>query len=107
MFMSNSTPAAVDPGVRQQLAKASVLFVANEGQWDPQAAFVASTFAGSVFVTTAGKLIYSLPGKPIAEDADAAVFHALLHEHRRATARTRGWVLTETFVGADRQPVPA
>jgi hypothetical protein len=105
MFMCNSTPAAVDPAVRQQLAKANVPFVANEGQWDPQAAFAASTLAGSFFVTTAGKLIYSLPGNAITGKTDAAALDALLREHRQATARTPGWVLTETFVGSDRQPV--
>jgi hypothetical protein len=105
MFMGNSASAAIDTSVRQQLAKASVPFVGNEGQWDPQVAFGASTFAGSFFVTTAGKLIHSLPGKAMAAESDIDAVHALLHEHRQATARTTGWVLTETFVGADRQPV--
>lgn len=41
-----------------------VPFVPNGGQWDKQAAFAAHTFAGTLFVTTEGKLVYSLPGKP-------------------------------------------
>jgi hypothetical protein len=107
LLFSNGAPAAVDLGVRQKLATASVPFVPNAGQWDQQAAFAAQTFAGTLFVTTAGQLVYSLPGKDIAEKADDTMIGALLHEHQRATERTPGWVLTETFVGADRQTITA
>ncbi|MBK9609834.1 MAG: hypothetical protein IPO58_27015 [Betaproteobacteria bacterium] len=108
--------AAVPPiasdvvAVRQRLSTLAVPFVANAGQWDKRAAFAAQTFAGTLFVTTAGALVYSLPGKATATSAED---HARVarpgsrHEPRQAIERTHGWVLTETFIGADRQPLPA
>ncbi len=55
-------------------------FLANAGQMDPRVAFYARTFAGTVFATHAGEIVYSLP------------------------ARNGGWVLNETFVGGDAKP---
>jgi len=110
LLLSNGAQAAVDPGVSQKLATASVPFVPNAGQWDKQAAFAAQTFAGTLFVTTEGKLVYSLPGKPIADKADDTSTGSLArrpHDHQRATERTPGWVLTETFVGANGQTIRA
>lgn len=63
---------APDPATLQKLSRATVPFVVNAGQWDSRAAFAAQTFAGTVFVTKKGELIYSLPGKPIPDDASAA-----------------------------------
>jgi len=54
--------------------------LANAGQWDARAAFAAPTFAGTLFVTTDGQLVYSLPPA-------------------RKTA-TGGWALSESFVSA-------
>ncbi|MBK9608824.1 MAG: hypothetical protein IPO58_21200 [Betaproteobacteria bacterium] len=48
--------------VRQRMSALTVPFVPNAGQWDARAAFAARTFAGTLFVTTAGQLVYSLPG---------------------------------------------
>lgn len=51
------------PVVQQQLAALAVPFVFNAGQWDQRVAFAARTFAGTLFVTTEGQLVYRLPGK--------------------------------------------
>ncbi len=104
-----------------KIAKLSVPFVPNAGQWDLRAAFAAQTFAGTLFVTKQGELVYSLPGKPIAvgEQSDSAVgaacreprsynddltqaasFRAkpLLQRDNHCTERSPGWVLSETLV---------
>ncbi len=60
---------APDPATLQRLSRATVPFVANAGQWDARAAFAAQTFAGTVFVTKQGELVYSLPGKPIKDES--------------------------------------
>jgi hypothetical protein len=70
----------------QSLEKLSVIdvpFVANQGQFDPAVAFSASTLSGTVFVTEAGEIVYSLPGK---------------------RENTPGWMLTETFSGGQPRP---
>ncbi len=49
--------------VQQKLSAMAIPFVPNAGQWDSRAAFAAQTFAGTLFVTTEGQLVYSLPPK--------------------------------------------
>ena len=90
--------AVIDAGVRQAIAQAAVPFAPNAGQWDKSAAFAARTFAGTLFVTTTGALVYSLPGKPVAVAADGPGRPGGRHPAGRTTP---GWVLTETFVDAD------
>lgn len=71
--------------VRQALQGLAVPFEANSGQFDERVAFVGRSFAGPVYVTRHGQIIYSLPA-PRAEG--------------EAGARQRGWSLSETLVGA-------
>src|SRR6266540_7472568 len=47
---------------RQKLGGVRVPFIANAGQSDPAVAYYAPTFAGTVFVTRDGRIVYSLPG---------------------------------------------
>ena len=58
---ANAYATAPDPAMLQKMNRATVPFVVNAGQWDKRAAFAAQTFAGTVFVTTDGALVYSLP----------------------------------------------
>ena len=44
-----------------KIRSASIPFIENVGQIDSQVAYYAKTFAGTVFVTKAGELVYSLP----------------------------------------------
>ena len=97
--------AAIDSAVTEKLARMNVPFVPNQGQWDEQAAFAAQTFAGTMFVTTEGKLVYSLPGKPIGDKPSTTSQPRPSHFEKRDTERTPGWVLTETFVGANQQAI--
>ena len=81
-------PSAQTDSVRRSISGLSIPFVANEGQTDPRVAFTARTFAGTVFVTKEGRIVYSLlPGRA---------------EQGRSNAG--GWTLTETFVDGNPQP---
>ena len=94
--------------VRDAISRMSVPFVPNAGQWDSQAAFAAQTFAGTLFITTEGKLVYRLSGQPVAaEDTAPAQSSPLERRHPRTAARSAGWVLTETPVDAQQQPLRA
>ncbi|HEX2523282.1 MAG TPA: hypothetical protein VHP35_14260, partial [Terriglobia bacterium] len=53
----NAIPAAT----KQKLAKVQIPFIANQGQSDKEVKFYARTFAGTVFVTETGELVYSFP----------------------------------------------
>src|SRR5262245_636470 len=44
-----------------QLSGLKLPFIENQGQHDAEVRFSASTFAGTVFVTRDGELVYSLP----------------------------------------------
>ncbi len=57
----SGSQSAVPAEARQKLAKVQIPFIANQGQSDQEVKFYAPTFAGTVFVTEKGKLVYSLP----------------------------------------------
>ena len=46
--------------LKESLAKIQIPFIAGQG---PDVAYYASTFAGTVYVTPDGKIVYSLQGK--------------------------------------------
>ncbi len=58
---SSGSQSTVSAEARQKLAKLQIPFIANQGQSDKEMKFYARTFAGTVFVTETGKLLYSLP----------------------------------------------
>ena len=58
---SNGSQSAVPAATKQKLAKVQIPFIANQGQGDKEVKFYAHTFAGTVFVTETGELVYSLP----------------------------------------------
>ncbi len=107
---------------QQKLATMSVPFVPNAGQWDSRAAFAAQTFAGTLFVTKAGELVYSLPpvrlpsplrGEGLGERVKAAhAIHVDSHANspltptlsREGRGGQTGWVLSETLVDAKGNP---
>jgi hypothetical protein len=59
-------------------------FIANAGQTDPRVGFYAQTFAGKVFVTRSGEMVYSLPP---------------------SQSGGRGWTLVERFERGRPRPV--
>ena len=107
---ATSPNAAPDlPQVKRHLATLSMPFVPNAGQWNSRAAFAAHTFAGTLFVTSDGQLVYSLPGKEIdkpgtdlavnwPEDGRRGLNTPRHHAHRE---RTPGVVLTETLIDSE------
>jgi len=72
--------------LRRRLAGVSVPFIVNQGQLDPAVAYYAPTFAGTVYVTREGRIVYSLAA-------------------REAVGSTRGWSLTETAIGGRGRPI--
>jgi hypothetical protein len=87
---------APTPQVLQAMQSLAVPFEANSGQFDPGVAFMARTFAGAVFVTHQGQIVYSLPG-PVSESSE----RARMNPARDAVlTRQPGWRLMETLVGA-------
>ena len=107
VFCGTDAHAAVDPAVRQKLAVARVPFVPNDGQWDAQVAFAAQSLAGTLFVATDGRLVYSQPGKVTDSAGRDAPGYDPAPRRRSAARRTAGLVLTESFVDADGQSIPA
>lgn len=52
---------------QQKIALFGIPFVPNAGQWDVQTAFTAQTFAGTLVVTTEGKIAYRHSGSTLTE----------------------------------------
>jgi Beta-propeller repeat len=57
----NAVQSSIPAATKQKLAKVQIPFIANQGQSDEQVKFYARTFAGTVFVTETGELVYSFP----------------------------------------------
>ena len=98
---ATSAPAAPElPAVQEALAGLAVPFEQNTGQFAPEVAYLAKTFAGAVFVTRDGRLVYSLPGKTIETAADDAAKEARPARRPRPTERGPGWALEERLLDA-------
>ena len=92
-----------DEAMLKKMSTLAVPFVPNAGQWDARAAFAARTFAGTLFVTTDGQLVYSLSGTVLEPVSDAKEPLAV---HRRGQPSQRGQsVLTETLIDGDGRAV--
>jgi len=89
---------------QQKLARVGVPFVPNTGQWDRHAAFAARTLAGTMFVTTDGKLVYHVPGQALAVVSRPARPMATAEQ---AGPPAPGWSLIESFVDAQGAPLAA
>ena len=92
---ASQTPAPTLATAQQKLAAMSVPFVPNAGQWDARAAFGAKTFAGTLFVTTDGQLVYGLPAS-VCPSKDARLPAA-----SGACAAGTGQTLIESFITPD------
>jgi hypothetical protein len=80
--------------VRERIGGVRIPFMANRGQTDPAVAYYAPTFAGTVYVTKKGEIVYSLPA-PVKDTKDS--FGSAATACRKAAGA--GWTLTETPVG--------
>ena len=77
---------------REELSGIRIPFIANAGQTDPAVAYYAPTFAGTVFVTQDGRIVYSFAG---AKDPAS---------NSPASGMRTGWSLTEILVGGRALP---
>lgn len=73
----------VAPKASAQLDGLNLPFIANAGQTDPRVGFYAQTFAGTLYVTRDGEMVYSLPP---------------------AQANGHGWTLVERFEQGQARP---
>lgn len=95
VFLASQAHAiAPDRATLDKIAKLSVPFAPNAGQWHERAAFAAQTFAGTLFVTKDGELIYRLSGKSLKASSGSFA----------PTGRLPDWVLRETLVDAKGKP---
>ena len=58
---STELQSAVPAATKHKLAKVQIPFIANQGQSHHDVKFYARTFAGTVFITETGQLVYSFP----------------------------------------------
>ncbi|MDI9631534.1 MAG: hypothetical protein QM311_08765 [Acidobacteriota bacterium] len=98
---ATTTPTTTElPAVQEALAGLAVPFEQNTGQFAPEVAYLAKTFAGAVFVTRDGRLVYSLPGKAIEAKTDDVATESRLARRRRPAERGPGWALEERLLDA-------
>lgn len=83
--------------VQKKLAGLAIPFEANQGQFAPDVAFAARTFAGTLFVTHDGHIVHAISGKP--EQAQAAASEPSARK-QAAAPRGPGWALVESLQGA-------
>ncbi len=83
--------------VRAKLPALTLPFIANEGQIDTRVAFYASTFAGTVFVTKAGEIVYSLPGSVTGPQARSRPSAGACEQPSGGRDARPGWTLVERF----------
>lgn len=99
---------AVEPGgeaIARGSRSISVPFIANEGQTDEGIAFYAHTFGGTVLVTRAGEIVYSLPAAAQGPAGPAGVALRETLVGRRASAvRGEGRAVTRVSEFRGREP---
>ncbi|MHC4943210.1 MAG: DUF7948 domain-containing protein [Planctomycetota bacterium] len=88
--MMFSSPSAFTAGADEiptpDLEKVQVPFLANRGQFPDQVLCYARTFAGTVFVTQEGSIVYALP-------------------HADPSTEIKGWCLEESLVNGSAGPI--
>lgn len=97
-----SLPATTKPTgptpsqVQQHSNGIAVPFEANQGQFAPEVAFGARTFAGTLFITKDGTIVHALAGR----SADVAPRSPNIAGSVTAPQRGPGWTLVEKLDGA-------
>ena len=94
-------PAAPElPAVQKAVATLALPFEQNAGQFEPEVAYLAKTFAGAVFVTRDGRLVYSLPGKAVETESDTISTEPPHLRMQSPPKRDPGWALEERLLDA-------
>jgi hypothetical protein len=90
---SNEIRGTSDQQIRESVSRVRIPFVGNAGQIDPTVAYYAPTFAGTVYVTRDGKIVYSLPGEKVPASGVRSP-----GRRSRSSVNKSSWSLTETPV---------
>lgn len=90
--LTDTGEAVSETRLEPRLSGIEIPFIENQGQTDRRVAYYASTFAGTVFVTREGEIVYSLSGPEQKAGSTG----------RRSTGS--GWALTETLTGGRSRP---
>jgi hypothetical protein len=103
------TAEAGEARIRKHLSGVGIPFIANAGQTDTAVAYYAPTFAGTVFITRDGRIVYSLPQGKVSASRDGPIGDALQNgkasiSKRRSPASQGGWSLIETAVEGRAHP---
>ncbi len=80
---------------KHTIAKLSIPWVPNAGQWDERATFRAQSFAGGVWLTKSGQIVHQFNGA----SNDSNALQNSMRKKANERARAAGWVLAESFVG--------
>ena len=94
LLNASASSHLTEPRVKESLATIEIPFVPNESRLDPTVSYYAMTFAGTVYVTRDGRIVYSLPARAM----DPAK-SSQRGERSSGRAPGNGWSLTETPVG--------
>ena len=104
---ASALPAPTLDQMQEKMAAMAMPFEPNQGQFAPEVAFAARTFAGTVFVTKDGRIVHALAGKPeqtkdAKKDNEATADDNAPRERRSGsgTPRGPGWALVESLQGA-------
>jgi hypothetical protein len=76
-----ATKQTLTPEQKEKLAKLSLPFIENKGQYPEDVRFYAKTFGGTVFVTKNGEIVYNLPK---AEEGGVALKEKLIDSSPKA-----------------------
>lgn len=101
LLVSEAQGAAVqrEGAATRSLGALSLPFIRNEGQMDPAVAYYAATFAGTVFVTRNGEIVYALP-----EGRRGPIGPRDSEDLLRRLEPLPGWSLAESLVGGRPKP---
>lgn len=86
---SGETSVGQETRAKERLSGLEIPFIANAGQTDPAVAYYAQTFAGTVFITKDGRIVYSLPGEKASVPGE---------QFPDKSVTRNGWSLTESFI---------
>jgi len=108
MFGVLQTWAVVDKeAIKPKLAKICIPFIENQGQIkDASVKFYANTFAGTVFLTEKGEVVYSLRSESGGQESVTAnktmrSQKAEFLSDAKNSKQTKGWIISESFSNPD------
>lgn len=100
-------PMATQDQVQQKMIGLPIPFEANQGQFAPDVAFAARTFAGTVLVTREGQIVRALAGTAEhrqhaqqSNEVRATGSASVDRSNKAPISRGQGWALVESLQGA-------